>query len=121
MKGGQVGEDGEVGEAQVSCMGDSYLFDMEKDHITGDEEGLAGKKNISRKKKIWDKTISQRYLLGPQNGPKPWVSGCPELEGSGVQSPCGFREVPKSRQPHFSLSKGATLVPGIAAFSSTSQ
>lgn len=43
MKGGQVGEDGEVGETQVSCMGDSCIFDVEEDHITADEEGLAGK------------------------------------------------------------------------------
>lgn len=50
MKGGQVGEDGEVGEAQVSCMGDFCLLNVE-DQITADEEGLAGRKIISRKKK----------------------------------------------------------------------
>lgn len=52
MKGGQEKEGGEAGEAQVSCMGDSCLLDMEEDQITADEEGLAGIKTISRKKKI---------------------------------------------------------------------
>lgn len=90
MKGGQVGEDGEVGEAQVSCMGDFCLLNVE-DQITADEEGLAGRKIISRKKnQKWDKTISQRCLLAPQNGPGPWTSGCPELERSGVQESLWF-------------------------------
>lgn len=48
-EGGRVGEDGEVGEAQVSCMGDFCLHNVE-DRITADEEGLAGRKIISRKK-----------------------------------------------------------------------
>lgn len=50
MEGGRVGEGGEVGEAQFSCMGDSCLLDMEEDQITADEEGITGRKILSRKK-----------------------------------------------------------------------
>lgn len=64
VKGGQVGEDGEVGEAQVSCMGDFCLLNVE-DQITADEEGLAGRKIISRKKKP---------KMGQNNIPKMLIS-----------------------------------------------
>lgn len=77
-------------------------------------------KTISRKKN-WDKTTSQRHLLGLQNGLRPWTSGCSELERSGVQSPCGFRGVHGHLRAGSHISAFPALVPGIAAFSSTSQ
>lgn len=61
MKGGQVGEGGEVGEAQDSCMGDSCLPDV-GDQITADEEGLAGRKIISKKKKMGQNNIPKMLV-----------------------------------------------------------
>lgn len=50
MEGGQVGEGGDVCEAQFSCMGDSCLLDMEKIRSLQMKKGLLGEKSHPEKK-----------------------------------------------------------------------
>lgn len=53
------------------------------------KKGLVGEKTYPEKK---IRTVSQRHLLGGQDGPKPLGSGCPESERRGLQSPHGLAE-----------------------------